>query len=342
MKKINSCIAALILISFFFITSCEKGDLADEDSIVTIEVDDDLDLSKVKPNAVSETYKFGKTIEELGKSRPQTLTATTPWKRITKNEVRAVGIPDSQVFDVVTDEYFSGYTGPSFGLPISHWGVVSVSLGPNNSDKYGWGNYWSDISNPSTPEFQFYGQGDVSQNTGFSLWKRVSGVSAQVHPNNHAAGQVWITTAQSSSHSFTVEASSTVTAGGSIGIPFVAEGEASVAVTLGASYTYTNEKSFSENFYFPQVHVPNGKSVRYQLEERWVPVQTEWKFPIKFRGNYAVGIEVGFGPHGGYMDKQKVNVSAFNDNYAQPGMYHTIVVKEHLSHEFRVAAYIID
>ncbi len=344
MKKINRYLASLILISFFTFVSCEKGDLEEEP--VTTEVKDDIDLAGVKPDAVSETREFGKRIKDIDlQKRTSTLTATTPWKRIYKNEVRAVGIVDNQVFRTVENEYFSNYS-PS-GPYNQYLGITSVSLGPYNSQKYGATNYWSSVTNPAAPEYRFYGSGIVSQNTGFSLWKRVPSVNAQVHPNywddtQQIGGDLWITTGKSISHQFTVEASASVTAGGKISIPFVAEGEASATVTLGTAYTYTNENSFQENFYFPLVNVPRGKSVRYQLEERWVPVKTEWKFPIQFKGNYVVGVEVGAGESGSMTEKHKVNVSAFNDNYNQPSKYHTMDVTEHLSHEFRVAAYIID
>ena len=327
-----------MLVALFSFISCEKSELATEElDLSSTEIQDDFEVTgKYTPAAVSKTYKFGQTVEEVfAKSRPSTLQAVTPWEQITKDEVRAVGIADNQVFNVVRNKYFSNYISAGW-----YWGIESVSIGPNES--YGT-NRWSQVSGAVIPEYRFYGQGDVSQNTGFALWRRVPGINAQVHPNNNAAGQVWLTSAESSSHTFTVESSTSVTAGGKIKVPFVAEGESSVEVTLGASYSYTTEKSFEENFYFPQVTrtLAPGESIRYVLEERWVPVQTEWKFPLQFKGNYVVSIENGLGSMS-FLDKRKVNVSEFNSDYNDPSKYHTMEVEEYLSHEFRVAAYIID
>lgn len=341
MKKINKLLGSLILISFFAFISCQKQDLAGEDTTTTALEED---VTNVKPDLVSETYKFGKTIEDLNfAKRPTTLNTFTSWNQITKNEVRDVGIDDSDVFDIIEDQY------PYNPSHFNYDEVLSVSL--NDSESYG-PNYWSNISNPNTsdpdlPEYRFYGTGDVSQNNDFTPWQPVQNVSAEVITNYLDEPQLldrelWFTTTRSVSREFTIEASTTVSIEASIEIPFVADIGGSISTTLGVSSTVADEKEFNRDFYKPAIEIPVGQSVRFVLEERTVPVETEWKFPIQFRGNYVVGRGVGnFGvPY--FVNVQKVNVNAFDDEYDQPDKYHTVLVTEYLSHEFRIGAYIIN
>ena len=109
-------------------------------------------------------------------------------------------------------------------------------------------------------------------------------------------GMVTISDSQAVTES--VEASASLTVGGKVGIPLVAEGTTSFTVSLGYTHTENSGKTITYNPPSPWIDVPAKKAVHFTLMKTFIKYTTYYSLPIRLYG--TVGSDFGWNTYQGH------------------------------------------
>lgn len=347
--KLKYFVLSLVVATF---VSCDKEDLNKEQIISQTE--NAKHIEGVKPDG-ADVYKIdGVSAEEIRASHQngkEPIHVYTPWTPINKDVVSRAGFANDG--DVI-NYFFAVYnrlhpTAPLTSVPRA------VYIGSNNAvDIYGsdpnYGNPFLDASyvahnNAVHPHYRYDGEGTVELHTAQIGWRPDTRFSAISYPPSNSAhtyvpsdGTLFSVTS-TKTVGWSLDRNASLSAEGEVGLPLVANGKITVQLEVNVGVSHDISTSLTTNFSFPNVSVPKGKRVTFQLEERWVPASTIWRIPIKFTGHFgASDIRIsGSSFIGSYTFLAANNC---DQDFSPQGKYKVVRVYERLSHQYQVAYYI--
>lgn len=277
MKLFNS---SIVLLAVFCFLSCEKEtDLLTATQEKTEKEVSEEELITQGLIPLEETVLFDYTTIDI-ESADNTVKATTKWSYslMSESDLNAIytSYTDLSFLKVRFKNVLNKGSRKPDGVSVNSFHVGS---GTNTSTKYDWECYryfTRKLSGSTTWE-----------NSG---WEKVSSVNSIRIPNwtdsevTHGNNSDYVSITRGEVDSWTVSASTSVTVGGKVGIPLVAEGSAEVTVSLGASYTDESSTTITVNPPTGWFNIPANTDAVLTLYQTTSTATTTYDVPIKVNG----------------------------------------------------------
>ena len=286
--------------------------------------------------------KVGKTINvrysDVNASRRSKAPIVGEWQKVNGQQLKTLSQNVNSRYD--NEDFakarFAEILNSGSQLPVGVFVNERVlGLGTNPNPLQYWEAEFRPVGEP------FYNKENISDYTPWTQTQK--SITVKNYDNKHRRLEAPINWAYTDTHtvSWKVGGSLALTAGGKIGIPFVAEGEVSATVRLSGSYTdnSTTTKTITIGGSATGIIVPGRKKVTWTLYERHKNFDGDWRVPVEFRGE--VGADYGPSQYNGHHFWY-VHAEDFFREFKNPKNAYQISVFSTVQKQFEIRAVIHD